>query len=184
MSRGHFALAAQRTPGFVSPVACRGFHAAAYAFGNRCLAATSARGAAPDLSIGTTKVLVTAQDIVPRAVERKDGAHCSPPGEMMLSAERVGKFPFAMRFDTGMLLHKPGCRMPQGQASRVRGGAPAAPSPPRGARGPLRLRDRPPRRRPVPLVANRSCQRHCPHRAALRSAAVAVLTPAAGHLDS
>jgi hypothetical protein len=35
-----------------------------------------------------------------------------------------------------MLLDKPGHKVPQGQpASRVRGGAPAAPSPPHGARG-------------------------------------------------
>ncbi len=48
-----------------------------------------------------------------------------------------------------MLLEKPGRKMPQREAaSRVRGGAPAAPSPPHGARGPAPPQARPRRRRP------------------------------------
>jgi hypothetical protein len=64
-----------------------------------------------------------------------------PPNDALSREHR--KFPFEMRFDPGMLLDKPGHKVPQGQsASRVRGGAPAAPSPPHGARGSALLRHR------------------------------------------
>ena len=54
---------------------------------------------------------------------------------MMVSAENIRKFSFETGFDPGMLLDKPGRRMPEGPRRRVRGGAPAALSPPHGARG-------------------------------------------------
>src|SRR5215470_18618059 len=69
-----------------------------------------------------------------------------------------------------MLLEKPGHKMPQWQAaSRVRGGAPAAPPPPRGARAP------PPPQAPATTPTSRPALRKpvlpapLPHWAALRS---------------
>jgi len=37
---------------------------------------------------------------------------------MMLSAENTGNCPFETRFDTGMLLDKPGYKMPQSASSK------------------------------------------------------------------
>ena len=64
MSPGHFCPAgsAHATSPF-RQLPAAAFHAAAYASGNCCFAAPP--GAAPDLSIGTTEVLVSAQDFVP-----------------------------------------------------------------------------------------------------------------------
>ena len=68
--------------------------------------------------------------------EPKDGAHGSPPGKMTLPAENM-EISLATRFGTGMLLEKPGHKMPQGAGSEPgQGWGPAAPSPPHGARGP------------------------------------------------
>jgi len=159
------------------------FHAAAYASGNCCFAATSARrrarpinrdyrspgigpghrARAEDLHAGRKSsgvplaplglpgatrlapylgsagcpmgtVTIGHPAALSRLSERR--RYGSPPGKPMLSAENIENSPLnALRPG-----HAGGEARPQdapGQAaSRVRGGAPAAPSPPRGARGP------------------------------------------------
>ncbi len=42
----------------------------------------------------------------------EDSAHGSPSGKIMLLAEKIGKFLFETRFGPGMLLDKPGHRLP------------------------------------------------------------------------
>ena len=72
----------------------------------------------------------------------------------MLSAENIGNFPFETRFDTGMLLEKPGHKMPPRAGSEPgQGRGPgSAVSPPRGARGPA------PPQAPATVPASRSAR--------------------------
>jgi hypothetical protein len=107
------------------------------------------RGAAPDLAIA----LLGGPPGWPMGIVTT-GQPGGPAGKMMLSAEKTGKSPFKTRFDTGMLLEKPGHKMPQG--GRQRAGSGVGPRqrrlPPTVPGAPLRLSHRPQRRRPVPLV--------------------------------
>ncbi len=185
MSPAHFAPTAQRTPQFRFASCPPQLSMQPPTPPGTAASPPHPPGAAPDLSIGTTEVLVSAQDIVPgpkistlaeKAVmfplpllaspglpgwlpawgppgwpmgtrtigqpggfvlaEPEDGAHGSPPGKMMLSAENIGNFPLnALRPG-----HAVGEAHPQdapGAGSEPgQGWGPAAPSPPRGARGP------------------------------------------------
>jgi hypothetical protein len=127
MSPGHSAPTAQRTPQFRFASCLPQLSMQPPTPPGTAASPPHPPGAAPDLSIGTTEVLVSAQDIVPgpkistpaeKAVmfplpswpprgypvgsllgggfvltEPEDGAHGSPPGKLMLSAENIGNFP-------------------------------------------------------------------------------------------
>ena len=192
MSPGHSAPAAQRTPQFRFASCLPQLSMQPPTPSGTAASPPHPPGAAPDLSIGTTEVLVSAQDIVPgpkistlaeKAVmfpcpswphrghpagsllggrrladgertigqpggldsaEPKDGAHGSPPGKMMLSAENIGNFPLnALRpghaGGEARPQDAPGAGSEPGQGR----GPGSAVSPPAVPGAPLRLRHRP-----------------------------------------
>jgi hypothetical protein len=107
MSPSHSAPAAQRTPRFHFASRLPAFPAAAYAFEELLLAATSTR--------------------------RR--ARSARPQDDSLGREH-GKFPFETRFGPGMLLEKPGPRSALGAGSEPgQGQGPGSTVPPHGARG-------------------------------------------------
>ena len=87
-------------------------------------------------TLGAPATTQSAPCIEPCLGRAQESARGSPSGKIMLSAENIGRFLFETRFGPGMLLEKPGHRLPLGAGSEPgQGGALAAPYPPHGARG-------------------------------------------------